>query len=105
MLLLSWVNFASCFHAMLTGGGFHHCSSKSGGGFCAYADITLALKVCLCAYSEKNHDIVQCFVHIQFMFGHIDGIRRAMIVDFDAHQVGQCSRHVQCRCRLCSFNS
>ena len=27
------------------GGGFHHCSSDSGGGFCAYADITLAIKV------------------------------------------------------------
>lgn len=28
------------------GGGFHHCSSDRGGGFCAYADITLAIKVC-----------------------------------------------------------
>lgn len=28
-----------------TGGGFHHCSSDRGGGFCAYADITLAIKV------------------------------------------------------------
>lgn len=27
------------------GGGFHHCSSDRGGGFCAYADITLAIKV------------------------------------------------------------
>lgn len=27
------------------GGGFHHCSSDKGGGFCAYADITLAIKV------------------------------------------------------------
>nr|KAF6378914.1 hypothetical protein mMyoMyo1_009797 [Myotis myotis] len=26
------------------GGGFHHCSSDRGGGFCAYADITLAIK-------------------------------------------------------------
>ena len=29
------------------GGGFHHCSSKRGGGFCAYADITLLIKVSL----------------------------------------------------------
>ena len=29
----------------LTGGGFHHCSSDRGGGFCAYADITLSIKV------------------------------------------------------------
>lgn len=32
--------------AVLAGGGFHHCSSDRGGGFCAYADITLAIKVC-----------------------------------------------------------
>lgn len=29
--------------AINLGGGFHHCSSDSGGGFCAYADITLAI--------------------------------------------------------------
>ena len=27
------------------GGGFHHCWSNEGGGFCAYADITLCVKV------------------------------------------------------------
>uniref|UniRef100_A0A8C5KJ42 Histone deacetylase 11 n=1 Tax=Jaculus jaculus TaxID=51337 RepID=A0A8C5KJ42_JACJA len=32
--------------AINVGGGFHHCSSDRGGGFCAYADITLAIKVC-----------------------------------------------------------
>lgn len=30
---------------VVPGGGFHHCSSDKGGGFCAYADITLAIKV------------------------------------------------------------
>ncbi|XP_062056584.1 histone deacetylase 11 isoform X3 [Lepus europaeus] len=30
--------------AINIGGGFHHCSSDRGGGFCAYADITLAIK-------------------------------------------------------------
>ncbi|XP_036206250.1 histone deacetylase 11 isoform X16 [Myotis myotis] len=30
--------------AINVGGGFHHCSSDRGGGFCAYADITLAIK-------------------------------------------------------------
>ncbi|XP_058856093.1 histone deacetylase 11-like isoform X3 [Acipenser ruthenus] len=30
--------------AINVGGGFHHCSSDKGGGFCAYADITLAIK-------------------------------------------------------------
>lgn len=29
----------------IPGGGFHHCSNEEGGGFCAYADITLAIKV------------------------------------------------------------
>ena len=31
--------------AINIGGGFHHCSSNEGGGFCAYADITLCVKV------------------------------------------------------------
>uniref|UniRef100_A0A3Q2QLR8 Histone deacetylase 11 n=1 Tax=Fundulus heteroclitus TaxID=8078 RepID=A0A3Q2QLR8_FUNHE len=30
--------------AINVGGGFHHCSSDKGGGFCAYADITLAIR-------------------------------------------------------------
>ncbi|XP_074952783.1 histone deacetylase 11 isoform X2 [Phalacrocorax aristotelis] len=30
--------------AINVGGGFHHCSSDKGGGFCAYADITLSIK-------------------------------------------------------------
>ncbi|XP_025847343.1 histone deacetylase 11 isoform X2 [Vulpes vulpes] len=47
------------------GGGFHHCSSDRGGGFCAYADITLAIK---------------------FLFERVEGISRATIVDLDAHQ-------------------
>jgi histone deacetylase 11 len=51
--------------AINIGGGFHHASSNNGGGFCVYADITLLIKV---------------------LFE--DGfIRKAMIVDLDAHQV------------------
>nr|XP_054750614.1 histone deacetylase 11-like [Lytechinus pictus] len=50
--------------AINIGGGFHHCSSKQGGGFCAYADITLALR---------------------FLF-HQGTIKKAMILDLDAHQ-------------------
>ena len=30
--------------AVNIGGGFHHASSRRGGGFCVFADITLALK-------------------------------------------------------------
>ncbi|XP_024433850.1 histone deacetylase 11 isoform X2 [Desmodus rotundus] len=51
--------------AINVGGGFHHCSSDRGGGFCAYADITLTIK---------------------FLFERVEGISRATIVDLDAHQ-------------------
>ncbi|XP_021096110.1 histone deacetylase 11 isoform X2 [Heterocephalus glaber] len=51
--------------AINVGGGFHHCSSDRGGGFCAYADITLAIK---------------------FLFDRVEGIARATIIDLDAHQ-------------------
>ena len=36
---------------LFVGGGFHHSSSDSGGGFCAYADITLAIKVYTVQYT------------------------------------------------------
>lgn len=42
-MFLSISLFTSTF--LCLGGGFHHCSSDKGGGFCAYADITLAIKV------------------------------------------------------------
>lgn len=51
--------------AINIGGGFHHCSAQRGGGFCAYADITLSLR---------------------FLFEKVEGVARAMIVDLDAHQ-------------------
>lgn len=41
------------------GGGFHHCSSDKGGGFCAYADITLLVHFLFKYYPErvkKNYD-------------------------------------------------
>ncbi|KAJ1442787.1 Ureohydrolase domain superfamily [Sesbania bispinosa] len=46
------------------GGGFHHCSAEKGGGFCAYADISLC---------------------IHFAFVRLK-ISRVMIIDLDAHQ-------------------
>jgi histone deacetylase 11 len=52
--------------AINIGGGFHHCSGDEGGGFCAYADISLAVK---------------------FLFQHVGGVAKVMIIDFDAHQV------------------
>ncbi|XP_067092746.1 histone deacetylase 11 isoform X2 [Osmerus mordax] len=51
--------------AINVGGGFHHCSSDKGGGFCAYADVTLAIK---------------------FLFERVEGISMATIIDLDAHQ-------------------
>jgi len=46
-------------------GGYHHASSESGGGFCVYADISIAIHK-----MRKTHP----------------DIRRVMIVDLDAHQ-------------------
>ncbi|EDW13938.1 histone deacetylase 11 [Drosophila mojavensis] len=52
--------------AINLGGGFHHCCSSKGGGFCPYADITLLL--------VRLFDLEPLRV------------RNAMIVDLDAHQ-------------------
>jgi len=49
--------------AINLGGGFHHCSSDRGMGFCAFADISLAIVSLLDS-----------------------GLTRAMIIDLDAHQ-------------------
>lgn len=51
--------------AVNIGGGFHHCSSTRGGGFCAYADLTLS---------------------ITFLFDKVESVSKVMIVDLDAHQ-------------------
>ncbi len=48
------------------GGGFHHCSSTRGGGFCAYADITLCVHV-----ARRDNP---------------GRVSKVMIVDLDAHQ-------------------
>ncbi|XP_019053834.1 PREDICTED: histone deacetylase 2 isoform X2 [Nelumbo nucifera] len=50
--------------AINLGGGFHHCSAESGGGFCVYADISLC---------------------IHYAFVRLN-ISRVMIIDLDAHQ-------------------
>ncbi|XP_028796104.1 histone deacetylase 2 isoform X2 [Neltuma alba] len=50
--------------AINIGGGFHHCSAERGGGFCAYADISLCIHF---AYVRLN-------------------MSRVMIIDLDAHQ-------------------
>ncbi|KAJ8751585.1 hypothetical protein K2173_016832 [Erythroxylum novogranatense] len=50
--------------AINIGGGFHHCSREKGGGFCAYADISLC-------------------IHYAFVLLDISSV---MIIDLDAHQ-------------------
>ena len=47
-------------------GGYHHCSRSSGGGFCVFADITLAIR------SVKKW--------------YPNSIKKVMIIDLDAHQ-------------------
>ncbi|CAC5392966.1 HDAC11 [Mytilus coruscus] len=51
--------------AINIGGGFHHAHGEDGGGFCVYADITLA---------------------IRFLMASNPKIQKAMIIDLDAHQ-------------------
>ncbi|NWU18477.1 HDA11 deacetylase, partial [Cephalopterus ornatus] len=63
LFLGAWLFTPSPF--LCAGGGFHHCSSDKGGGFCAYADITLAIK---------------------FLFERVPGVSKATIIDLDAHQ-------------------
>lgn len=52
--------------AINLGGGFHHAYRTNGSGFCVYADISMAIK-CI-----RQH--------------HPGELRKAMIVDLDAHQ-------------------
>jgi len=52
--------------SMNLGGGFHHCSSERGGGYCAYADVTLAVRL---------------------IMEHGPDVNKVMIVDLDASQV------------------
>eukprot|EP01127_Copromyxa_protea_P005952 TRINITY_DN15778_c0_g1_i1.p1 TRINITY_DN15778_c0_g1~~TRINITY_DN15778_c0_g1_i1.p1 ORF type:complete len:369 (-),score=37.58 TRINITY_DN15778_c0_g1_i1:96-1202(-) len=51
--------------AINVGGGFHHCFATAGGGFCAYADISLSIK---------------------FVRDYYSNIKKVMIIDLDAHQ-------------------
>lgn len=39
--------------AINIGGGFHHCSAERGGGFCAYADITLLIRFLFYYFPKK----------------------------------------------------
>ncbi|XP_065850207.1 histone deacetylase 2 isoform X2 [Euphorbia lathyris] len=60
--------------AINVGGGFHHCSSEKGGGFCAYADISLCIHY---AFELLNISRFGCISPSTY---------RVMIIDLDAHQ-------------------
>jgi len=51
--------------AIHLGGGFHHCSSETPGGFCLFADITLM---------------------IRFLWNYVNPSIKVLILDLDAHQ-------------------
>ncbi|GAA0141115.1 histone modifying enzyme [Lithospermum erythrorhizon] len=69
--------------AINVGGGFHHCSAGKGGGFCAYADISLC---------------------IHFAFVRLN-ISRVMIIDLDAHQGNGHERDFANDSMICSLLS
>lgn len=63
--------------AINVGGGFHHCSAGKGGGFCAYADISLCIhyafirlnisrywQLKLIIYCSVRISILNCYLHI-----------------------------------------
>ncbi|KAH9761560.1 Histone deacetylase 2 [Citrus sinensis] len=68
--------------AINVGGGFHHCSADEGGGFCAYADISLCIHY---AFVQLN-------------------ISRVMIIDLDAHQGNGHEKDFSSDSRLLSFD-
>jgi histone deacetylase 11 len=49
--------------ALSLSGGYHHCSAHQGGGFCAYADISLAVILLAVKYNVKRAMIVDCDAH------------------------------------------
>lgn len=51
--------------AINLGGGLHHCCATKGGGFCPYADMTLAIRV---------------------VFETVREVKKVMIIDLSAHQ-------------------
>jgi len=58
-----------CGWAINLGGGYHHASSDSGGGFCVYGDIQIAIRIL-----QNKHKL------------KTDKKLKVMIVDLDAHQ-------------------
>lgn len=78
--------------AINVGGGFHHCCGEKGGGFCAYADISLCIH-----FSFVRLNISRYFIFSTQVLSALDStygillfqsgkFSRVMIIDLDAHQ-------------------
>lgn len=63
--------------AINLGGGFHHCCSYRGGGFCPYADITLVVKSVQQQQQEEEEIEIVSSKRMK---------KKVMIIDLDAHQ-------------------
>ena len=89
-----------------SGGGFHHCSGSSGGGFCAYADITLAIKV-----NQLAHKLFNLWFNILYrssiMICHYLKLSNCLFLDIYAnlmlrwHDVSETWLSITCKCKLC----
>lgn len=50
--------------AINVGGGFHHCCADSGGGFCAYADISLCINYAFVRLNISRYHHVQTIIDV-----------------------------------------
>uniref|UniRef100_A0A7S3LT68 Histone deacetylase domain-containing protein n=1 Tax=Palpitomonas bilix TaxID=652834 RepID=A0A7S3LT68_9EUKA len=69
--------------AINVGGGFHHASGRRGGGFCIYADISLAAEA---AFQHWSHHMLEDAGEANLQQDNVKEFR-VLIVDLDAHQV------------------
>ena len=85
-------------HDIVLGGGFHHCSGSSGGGFCAYADITLAIKVHIARPHPVELSILHCLFIVKSMkcVGClcVNSLSRVLSIEFFTNSL-QCLKAVQ----------
>lgn len=50
--------------AINVGGGFHHCCADRGGGFCAYADISLCINYAFVRLNISRYHHVQTIIDV-----------------------------------------
>ncbi|KAK2987730.1 hypothetical protein RJ640_016828, partial [Escallonia rubra] len=76
--------------AINVGGGFHHCCAQKGGGFCAYADISLCIhysftRLNISSQTAIKGQAIQLEEHYFLVLINANHLR-VMIIDLDAHQ-------------------